>query len=226
METKLNPNQISGGAGGALVGELYIDDLRQLGGMSSWVELSPDNPTAVKCNNNAEYIVAFRKPFSNDGMLFTVENVVALHYNVGGFLESYNWGTGQNDVVMNTGLGDYSDDDPIRLRCVVNGTTRTWYYDVNGAWVALTHDEGGTMVASSFTDTGIDTASTAANILLNNPYYDNPCTCKFCFSAFRITDNGHTVFDGSKAVKGVDYQTYKKDGENTVPAVIRLTHYL
>lgn len=237
METKLNPNQIGGDVGGGLVGGLYVEDLRNKGDndWSKWIELFPGNPTVAKCNNNAEYIMELCAPFeSPGGVILNIEGVVDLWYAPGDGFKSYNAETGTQETVMSVSTSipgvpyteQYASGRRLKIKCAVDGTTRTWYYDVDGVWTALTHDEDGTAVASSFTDSTIDTTSTAANMLLNNGYYDFPASVNFNFSAFKITNNGQSVFDGSKAVKGVDYQTYRKDNGNTVPAIIKLTHYL
>ena len=235
METRLNPNQINGSVGGGTVGELYIDDLRTNDGdLTKWIELFPGNPSEAKCNNGAEYFCELRTPFSSSGMIFAIGDVLSLHYVQGDGLLSRNIGADSEVIIMNDYQQSsdvpyiqlFDNQNPISLKCVINGTTKTWYYRSGGLWVALTHDEEGVAVPSAFSDTGINTASTSSNMLLNNVFYDFPCTCDFNFTAFRITDNGRTVFDGRSATRGVDYGTYRRNGDDTVPAVIKLTHYL
>lgn len=190
METRLNPNQISGGIGGSW--GLFIKDYK------CYLKFLKN----IRGNQNAEYYLEFEllKNGQEDVWIICLEDLLGIQIT-SGKITDFNFGARTQSP-----LDDLVYNREYRYKCVVNGTTRTWYSpDANGDWIQ--HVYSGTPCI--FTDTGIDPTSTNEQYLntAGNSEVQNADSL-INLDFFTVINNNEKIFSFDSATKGTDYEVY------------------
>ena len=156
----------------------------------------------IRGNTNTEYYIEFViTEDNNDVWPLYIADVLGINI-INGQICDFNFGTiSRSQLEIELEIGKI-----YKYKCVINGTTRTWYSpDSSGNWAV--HQCWGEDCI--FTDSGINVESTdkqylntAGNVNSQNPNsYIN-------LASFKVVNNNVEVFSFETAEKGTDYEVY------------------
>ena len=156
----------------------------------------------IRGNTNTEYYIEFViLEDNNDVCPLYIADVVGINI-INGQICDFNFGTiSRSQLESELEIGKI-----YKYKCVINGTTRTWYSpDANGDWAV--HQCWGEDCI--FTDSGINVESTSGQYLNNasNVSSQNP-NSYINLASFKVVNDGTEIFSFSTAAKGTDYAAH------------------
>ena len=156
----------------------------------------------IRGNTNTEYYIEFViTEDNNDVWPLYIDDVLGINI-INGQICDFNFGTiSRSQLESELEIGKI-----YKYKCVINGTTRTWYSpDANGDWAV--HQCWGE--DCTFTDSGINVESTSGQYLNTASNVSSQNANSYInLAGFKVINNGTEIFSFSTAAKGSDYAAH------------------